>query len=497
MKHQMSLSARREMLASVYGRYQEADWPAKGRILDGFVAATGYDRKYAIQLLNGQTCLPHSGVVKPRPGRQIYDAQFLKVLVYIWHTANQVCSKRLVPFIPELVSAMERHGHLRITEDLRRKLLSVSAATVDRLLHSERERTKDGQSLTKRGTLLKNQVAIRTFADWDEAIPGFFEIDLVAHCGGDPNGAFLNTLVLIDIATGWLECMPLLKKSAADVISGIEVARTLMPFNLKGLDSDCGSEFINHDLLDYCEANEITFTRARTHRKNDQAFVEEKNGSVVRRLVGYDRFTGSKAWTALAQFYGVLRLYVNYFQPSLKLLSKQRDGARVSKQYHPAQTAYQRLLQRPDVSESTKAQLTNELHTLDPVNLMDELRTLQIQLWRYAGQTAGTNQPDTNSISINGHEYCQHYQVHKPLDRRKGPRTWRTRPDPFDGVWPDIQFRLEIQPHSTARDIIEWLGVQYPDRFSAGQIRTLQRRISNWKLHSRDYETKMEKLMSS
>jgi hypothetical protein len=186
----------------------------------------------------------------------------------------------LVPFIPQLVSAMEQHGHLRIGGDVRKRLLSISAATVDRMLSPERIRIKGGIITTKRGDLLKNQIQIRTFADWDNIVPGFVEADLVAHCGGDTNGSFLNTLTLIDISTGWLECMPLLRKSASDVINGLNIASEIMPFPLLGLDTDCGSEFINYDLLDYCEEHKITFTRARTHKKNDQAHVEE-NGYIV------------------------------------------------------------------------------------------------------------------------------------------------------------------------------------------------------------------------
>jgi IS30 family transposase len=174
-------------------------------------------------------------------------------------------------------------------------------------------RTKGGVTHTKSVSFPKNQIQVRTFADWDDVSPGFFEVDLVAHCGGDPNGAFLNTLTMVDVAIGWLECMPLLKKSANDVITGVSVAMRLIPFDLKGLDTDGGSEFINHELLEYCEKNSITFTRARTHKKNDQVFVEEKNGSVVRRLVGYDLFQGTKSWAALANFYQILRQCVNFF----------------------------------------------------------------------------------------------------------------------------------------------------------------------------------------
>lgn len=142
---------------------------------------------------------------------------------------------------------------------------------------------------------MKNQIQVLTFADWDDVSPGFFEVDLVAHCGGDPSGAFLNTLTMVDVTVVWLECMPLIKRSASNVIGGTNVARKLMPFDLKGLDTDGGSEFINYELLNYNESKQITFTRVRTYKKNDLAFVEEKNGSVVRRLVGYNRYQGMKA----------------------------------------------------------------------------------------------------------------------------------------------------------------------------------------------------------
>jgi hypothetical protein len=269
----MSLSARRELLTCVRQKYQAADWADKGRVLDGFVAAAGYERKYAIQLLNGDE---PAAISTTRLTCQKYDDQVRQALIRIWHAANQICSKRLVPFLPQFIEAMERHGHLRLPSDVRAKLLTISAATVDRLLSPSRESGRRSVSTTRRGSLLKNKIQIRTFADWDDVTPGFFEADLVAHCGGNTNGAFLNTLVLVDISTGWLECMPLLRKSAKDVIDGLRVADLLLPFPLQGLDTDCGSEFINYELLDYCEENHITFTRARTHRKNDQAHVEEK-----------------------------------------------------------------------------------------------------------------------------------------------------------------------------------------------------------------------------
>ena len=276
----MCFSARMELLRSVQMKYHDASWSEKAKILDGFVAATDYDRKYAIRLLHD----PETPVLtrQRRVPRQ-YDEQVRQALFSVWYAANQICSKRLVPFLPALGTAMERHGHLRLPSDVRTRLLSISPATVDRLLRPERVRINKSVSTTRSGSLLKHQVPVRTFADWDDVVPGFLEADLVAHCGGNTNGAFLNTLTLVDISTGWLECIPLLRKSAGDVIDGLCVADDLLPFPLQGLDTDCGSEFINYDLLDYCEERSITFTRARTHRKNDQAHVEEKNGSVVRK----------------------------------------------------------------------------------------------------------------------------------------------------------------------------------------------------------------------
>lgn len=390
MNKMMSLVARRELLISVKQTYRTSNWSEKQKIIDGLVAVTNYDRKYAIHLLNSVD-KPISPIEPQEP--KIYEVQLKQALIYVWNTANQICSKRLVPFMQQLVSAMEQHGHLRLDESIRQRLLSISPATVDRMLSPERTRIKSGISTTKKGNLLKNQIQVRTFADWDNVVPGFIEADLVAHCGGNTNGSFLNTLTLIDISTGWLECMPLLKKSASDVIDGLNVASELMPFPLLGLDTDCGSEFINYDLLDYCEEHKITFTRARTHKKNDQAHVEEKNGSVVRRLVGYDRFQGQKAWEALALLHRIIRKYVNFFQPSLKLVKKERLGAKVFKKYDIAKTPYQRILLSNHINQKTKDLLTLEYQSLDPVQLLEQLEKSQNDLWKFAWNTKGFQTP--------------------------------------------------------------------------------------------------------
>ena len=311
------------------------------------------------------------------------------------------------------------------------------------MLRPERERVRQAVTTTCPGSLLKHQIQVRTFADWDDVTPGFLEADLVAHCGGNINDAFLNTLVLVDICTGWVECMPLLRKSAQDVVDGLRVAEDLLPFRLQGLDTDCGSEFINYELLDYCEDNHITFTRARTHRKNDQAHVEEKNGSVVRRLIGYDRYEGRKAWEALTRLYCVLRKYVNFFQPSLKLLEKERRGARVRKKYDTAKTPFQRILLSDHICQAKKDSLSREYEMLDPVKLLAQMETLQDELWQNSWNRKG--QVETELVvtkeDVIGHGVARpekpaiqsrFYRSSKKVDLRSAPRTWRTRKDPFE-----------------------------------------------------------------
>src|SRR6185369_2792369 len=199
--------------------------------------------------------------------------------------------------------------------------------TIDRLLYDIRHgRKKRVLSTTRPGALLKHQIPIRTFSDWNDLKPGYMEADLVAHCGTSVQGTFLNTLVLTDIATGWTECLALLFRSQDHVMIALNQVRPILPFPLLGLDTDNGSEFLNHELLQYCQNEQINFTRCRPYRKNDQCHVEQKNGAIVRRVVGYDRYEGTAACKQLATLYGILRLYINFFQPSMKLLTKQRNG---------------------------------------------------------------------------------------------------------------------------------------------------------------------------
>src|SRR6266699_3004008 len=307
---------RRALLRSLAPRYRQASPVQKTLLLDSFVDWTGYSRKYAISLLNhgehSQQTIQRQR--SPRYGQAVQQALFLS-----WKAAYYVCAKRLLPSLPTLVTSLEQHGHVCLTEEERRQLLAMSVSTAERFLRTQRKPCLHGLSATTPSSSGKSQTPMRTFSEWDEDRPGFVEMDLVAHCGDHLDGRFLYTLTLTDLATGWTECLPLLEKSAAAVLAALAQARTLFPFPLLGIDTDSGSEFLDEELLAYCEQEQLTFTRGRPAVKNDQCHVEQKNGAVVRKSVGYERLVGVQAYHQLREVYRALRLVVNCFQPSLKL----------------------------------------------------------------------------------------------------------------------------------------------------------------------------------
>ena len=331
-------------------------------------------------------------------------------------------------------------------------------------------------STTRPGSLLKKQIKVRTFADWDDLQPGFLEADLVAHCGESAAGSFLHTLVLVDVATGWTECVALLRRSEADVIGALNSLRGRLPVPLLGLDTDNGSEFINYEMLRYCQREQITFTRSRVNRKNDQAFVEEKNGSVVRRLIGYDRYEGLGAWRALIQLYEILRLYVNFFQPSMKLIEKQarrrtrQEALRSSPNSLPAHHCLwlshqeEKGANREFVLEAGSGDLTQRTRaTTRP--FLDPLLTDK-------GNWRGTTPPERWMLS-SGSILSRSLPHKKPngirrYRRTKKPRTWRTRKDPFAEVWPEVRVQLEVNPRSNSQSALRWASA------------TLSRSIFRW-----------------
>ena len=505
MRTHMSLSARRELALRTAVRYKNSARPEKKRILDEFLASTGFHRKHATRLLNqiirGKAPTQERRGRAPQYGPVVRDA-----LITAWRTLNYICGKRFVPFLPELLPILERHGHLSLSDRTRQQLLQISASTADRVLHQFRVANRpQGKSTTKSGQLLKHRIPIRTFADWEDTKPGFMEADLVAHCGVHTDGPFLHTLVLTDVATGWTECQALLHRTEADVIQALGTVRQLLPFPLIGLDTDNGSEFINYGLLAYCEKETIQFTRGRPRRKNDQCFVEQKNGSIVRQLVGYDRYEGSLAYRQLAELYRMVRLYVNFFQPSMKLSKKSRDGSKVKKLYDIAQTPYQRLVKSDTTEKHIRVELDALYQKLDPVELLRQLEKLQDAFWRHARELQPTQAPtdvlrakpvpdnfassstvpEGGDMSQNGVQSpTMEHRIKRRYRRTKKstvPHTWRTRPDPFDGVWKDVQSWLESEPARTAKSLFVQLQAQAPERYPDGQLRTLQRRVREWR----------------
>jgi len=509
MRHPMSLKARRELLKAAANRYQKSSKKEKQIILDEFTASTGYHRKYAIQLLKGYSADPGAKEKeKPKPRARKYDANVKAALLVVWEAANRICSKRLVPFLPEMVAVLEKYDHLSIAADVRARLLMVSPRTVDRLLYQVRYGGKAaGIGTTRPGALIKGQVPIRTFSEWDDKRVGFMEADLVAHCGTFTSGHFLQSLVMTDISTGWTEFAALLFRDRMTVLQAIDRLREQIPFELLGLDTDNGTEFLNYLLLAYCFDEEITFTRARPYKKNDQCFVEEKNGSIVRKFIGYDRFEGFQPYQILTALYEQLRLYVNFFQPSLKLKSKVRVGSKVVKKYDLAQTPYQRLMSSDSVPESTKQKLEGQYEELDPVYLLGNIHDLQDQLWPFAyvdldwaGRSNHPNIPSQkksrhsktiSTISTEKKSNSSRPKV-EPADRmyrrtkkkRKdgdGRRWWRTRADPFEDVRLEIEQKLADNPYLIAKTILLELQQAYPGKYLDGQLRTLQRRVKQWR----------------
>lgn len=497
----MSFQAKRELLAQIAGRYTDATGTHKSQILDEFIAVTGYARKYAIRLLSAPP--PIQPITRPRPRH--YGTQVQEALAMAWAAANYICAKRLVPFLPELVASLERHGHLTLDETTRAQLLHMSPATADRLLQPLRTVDQPrGIQTTKRGPLLKHQVPVRTFADWNDLRPGFMEADLVAHCGQRAEGSYLYTLTLTDVATGWTECLALLHRGQEVVLQALDAARRLLPFPLLGLDTDNGGEFLNEELLAYCEERQLTFTRGRAYKKNDQCYVEQKNGAVVRALVGYDRFEGQRAYRQLCELYRAVRLYVNGFQPSVKLRSKRREGSTVTRIYDHAQTPLQRLLASKILSPDSERHLAALFQALDPVLLLRQLETLQEALWQHAivrTLAPGSTCPEASATAVRfdanpcGLEQTLRDPCPAPVvvapqwhlkrvyrrTKPRTPRTYRTRPDPFAAVWEEICTHLETAPEQTAKSLFAELQQRYPGQYPEGQLRTLQRRVKAWR----------------
>jgi hypothetical protein len=375
-----------EYSKAIRDRYQKATKEEKGKILDEFTKVTGIHRKAAIRLLNH---VSQHNKPKRRGRKRKYDTAVVASLKTIWEASDRLCSKRLKPFIPEIIGVLRQHGELQINACTEAHLCKMSAATIDRLLKPYRKTGgRKGFTTTRPGNLLKKMIPIRTFTDWQENKPGFEEIDLVAHCGERAEGFYLNTLSVVDVWSGWTECLPVWGKGQERVRQAVHHMRQRLPFPLLGIDSDNGGEFINQVFYKYCQEEKITLTRSRSYKKNDSCHVEQKNGNIVRRIVGYDRYATKTAYECMDRLYNSVRLYTNFFQPTMKLISKTRHGAKVYKIYETAQTPYRRLLNAGALTEAKKIELAAIYGGLNPVTLLKQVNDNLEQLWRMADRQA-------------------------------------------------------------------------------------------------------------
>jgi hypothetical protein len=476
------MATRRELKQAVGVRYRAAGRWERRQILDEFTRVTGYHRKHALRVLHRP--------FEPRPARprkRIYDEAVRQALALLWEAADRICGKRLKALLPVLIESMERHGHVRLSPVVRSAVLDISAATIDRLLRPVRE--AGGRIRRRRwglGTAVRQSVPVRTFADWGEPPPGYCEADLVEHCGSEHEGSFVHSLTLTDIHSGWTECAALVIREQTLVVEGISLIRHQLPFALRGLDTDNDSAFMNETLQSYCREHRLKWTRSRAYRKNDQAWVEQKNGAVVRRLAGYGRLSGLTATATLGRLYQSARLYVNFFQPSFKLASKQREGSLVRRRYHPPLTPCQRLLASPYVEEAVKTRLRQQFAALDPVALLKAIRDTQQEL---ATAGDGNSQPparatDDLSAFLDGLATAWQNIDRPPQGRRKAATKhwWRSRVDPFEHSWSLVEGWLQAEPEVTAKALMQRLRDQFPDVYPTGaQLRTLQRRVQLWR----------------
>jgi len=371
----MSLSAKRESLARLHGRYQRAGRPHKTRILDEFCATCDYHRKSALRLLCRPLAAPGS---RARPGpKRTYDPVVLvPVLKVIWLASDQLCSKLLKAALPEWLGYYERQ-HAPLAEDVKEKLQAISPAQIDRLLRPARVGAlKKGLSTTRPGTLLRHQVPTRG-GPADTSQPGAVAVDTVAHCDDTTAGNYVNSLTFTELFSGWTENRAVWNKSSHAILAQLRELEVVVPFKMTSFHSDNGSEFLNWPLHEYLTGRplKVPWTRSRAYRKNDNAHCEQKNWTHVRQLLGYERFGHPELVPLLNDLYGQeWSQYQNHFRPTFKLEKREKKGGKTVKTYEKKpQTPYQRLVGSAAIPEATKERLRTEHARLNPFALKKSL----------------------------------------------------------------------------------------------------------------------------
>jgi hypothetical protein len=406
-----------------------------------------------------------------------------EALVVLWEAADRIGGQRLKAILPRLLQALEEHGQLARAAAVRERLRAASPATSDRLLASGRG-TASTRPKRRHATKPSQQVPIRTFADWNDPQPGSLEIDFVAPCGDSMHGPFLWRFVTPAVCAGWTARVPLLAREQSLGPAGWAVIGRQLPVPIRGIDAANDRAFSHDTLLAYCQQRQRVFTRSRAYQKNDQAWIEQKNGAVVRRFVGDERLSGVVAGQCLAQLVQAVRRYGNDFQPSFKLRSQTREGAQVKKVYHPPATPGERFLAPPAVPNAVQDQRRAEREWLDPLELLHRIREGHAARAALASGELG-NGPGRQSLEqfrVKLPQLGRDGEA-RPTHRREAsrPRTWRTRKDPFASVWPALLRWLQEDPAATAKAWLKRLEQQYPGRFPEGQLRTLPRRLREWR----------------
>ncbi|WP_432785272.1 transposase [Cyanobium sp. BSA11S] len=495
---------RRAAMEAARLRYGGLSAAGKRRLLDELEAITGYHRKSLLRLLNRQAVAPaesegplDQAALKPHPRRR-YGPEAAAALVPLWEASDRLCGKRLAALLPLLVESLEQHGHLNLEPAVREQVLAMSSATIDRLLAPIRKTSaaNNWRRPPRAYSSVRRRVPVRTFKGWsNHREPGWLEIDLVAHCGGRMQGPFLWTLMATDIATGWSESLPILVRDGAVVLTALQLIRRQLPFPLRGIDADNDPVFMNSLMEAWCDrpGHQIVLTRSRAYQSNDQAWVEQKNGILVRRVVGYQRLEGLEAAQVLGELYGALRLFTNLFQPSFKLKSSERDGGRIKRQHHPPRTPLQRLLASGVLSEETAEPWRELRRRSDPVALLATIRRCQGQLAVLASAEEGSAlqasrterdlAAENRSLEVFLGGLQDLWQNNQPRRRKPKPRIGkRNRPDPFEPDVERIEQWLQAEPQLRAKTLLERLIDHNPERYSPRHLRTLQRRLRGYRL---------------
>jgi hypothetical protein len=509
-------------MGAAHQRYGGLSAAGKKALVDELVVITGYHRKSVLRALNRRPISADGDGISAEPHRHHrcrYGPEVMEALVPLWEASDRLCGKRLQALLPLLLESLERHGHLVLDLEMREKLLTISSATIDRLLAPVRK-TSPGNGWRRpprARSAVQRRTPVRTFNGWGEVKEaGWLEIDLVAHCGKWMEGRFLWTLVATDMATGWSECLPLLNRDGASVMAALRMLEELLPFPLRGIDVDNDSAFLNAPLEHWCEKHQprIELTRSRAYQSNDQAWVghpresresiprdslgtpvEQKNGMLVRRVVGYERLEGLVAAELLGELYGALRLFTNLYQPSFKLKETIREGAKLKRRHHPPRTPQERLLALSQLRDAQRKALEELQRSSDPVALLETVRRCQASLASLsAGQENQEQRPRTGTVDPEQASKEQRslnrflrnlqllWQESQPLPEPKQKRRYTPRRRTlFAEHQEQIEQWLESEANTHAAEILRRLMALAPGNYHEGQLRSMERRVKEWR----------------